>query len=397
LKALLIEPRDPLIARDGRPFEASPNARAKTMLFPLPSTTAGTVRTRAGSNAAGIFTETSPEALETVKNWEMRGPVLVMASGTKLEFFAPAPLDALMLDENDIHPLVPLALAGNVQISLDEVAPVGTRQRFTGKPKGMPSYWRWSYFEKWLTEPGDDTGKSNDGIRKPDKIGINGPMIEYRTHVKIQPDSYAAEESMLFGTSGLEFTHITPQLVNEDKGEILRAKRLALYIETSAQNSAEHRLWSMGGERRLSRWSTSEVKHPALPDAIKQAVVKNKACRVVLLTPAFFAEGWRPTFLCQNRCNVQVMLKAAIVGRPVVVSGWDYVSNQPKATRRLAPAGSVYYLKLDGTPEAIEEWLKATWWHNISDEEQNRKDGFGLAVVGTWSGELFTPNLEQED
>ncbi|MFZ2521089.1 MAG: type III-B CRISPR module-associated Cmr3 family protein, partial [Anaerolineae bacterium] len=31
MKTWLIEPRDPLIFRDGRPFSASPGARAKTL------------------------------------------------------------------------------------------------------------------------------------------------------------------------------------------------------------------------------------------------------------------------------------------------------------------------------------------------------------------------------
>jgi len=38
---MLIEPRDPLIVRDGRPFTNSPGARAKSLPFPLPQTLAG--------------------------------------------------------------------------------------------------------------------------------------------------------------------------------------------------------------------------------------------------------------------------------------------------------------------------------------------------------------------
>ena len=44
----IIEPHDPLIFRDGRPFGPNPGARAKTLSFPFPSTTTGGVRTRAG-------------------------------------------------------------------------------------------------------------------------------------------------------------------------------------------------------------------------------------------------------------------------------------------------------------------------------------------------------------
>ncbi|HZQ09120.1 MAG TPA: type III-B CRISPR module-associated Cmr3 family protein, partial [Anaerolineae bacterium] len=51
----LIEPRDPLIFRDGRPFNPTPGARAISLPFPYPSTLAGAVRTRVGQNENGVF------------------------------------------------------------------------------------------------------------------------------------------------------------------------------------------------------------------------------------------------------------------------------------------------------------------------------------------------------
>ena len=40
----IIEPRDPLIFGDGKPFSAIPGARAKSLLFPHPPTLAGSMR-----------------------------------------------------------------------------------------------------------------------------------------------------------------------------------------------------------------------------------------------------------------------------------------------------------------------------------------------------------------
>ncbi len=59
-----------------------------------------------------------------------------------------------------------------------------------------------------------------------------------------------------------------------------------------------------------------------------------------------------------------------------------------KATRRLVPAGSVYYLDLKGSAEDIKAWIKETWMQCVSDREEERHDGFGLAVLGTWSGDI---------
>jgi CRISPR-associated protein Cmr3 len=79
-------------------------------------------------------------------------------------------------------------------------------------------------------------------------------------------------------------------------------------------------------------------------------------------------------------------LEAIAVQRPQVVSGWDLALKKPKPTRRLAPAGTVFFLSLEGTDEAIKSWISNIWMQCISDEEQASNDGFGLAVIGTWSG-----------
>jgi CRISPR-associated protein Cmr3 len=53
----------------------------------------------------------------------------------------------------------------------------------------------------------------------------------------------------------------------------------------------------------------------------------------------------------------------------------------------MAPAGSVYWLTLNGSKAAIRDWATRHWMQSISDSEQDRKDGFGLAVLGTWPKE----------
>ena len=391
MKPILIEPRDPLIARDGRPFKAG--QRAKTLEFPLPSTTSGAIRTRSGSNAEGEFVQ-SPQ---TVKGWEVRGPILI--NPVNHMFYAPAPLDSLMVDSKQLHPLSPLQLDDQTSTNL-EYAPVGTRTRLEGKAKGMPKYWCWNHFAKWLLEAHTQT-------IKPETLGIPGPTLETRTHVKIEPGSQTAEQSQLFSTSGLEFIHV-PKLTPSKRHETLQhAERLALYLETNSGKTTNHDLWSVGGERRLSRWETeSTPEHPQLSGELLDRIKLAKACRVILLTPAYFKQGWKPEHLLGDRHGAAVKLIAAAVGRPQVVSGWDYahvgtdangriVRGQPKPTRRLAPAGSVYFLRLEGD---IENWCRQTWWQNISDEEDGffaRKDGFGLCVLGMWNGILEIPNLQE--
>jgi CRISPR-associated protein Cmr3 len=378
-----------MIARDGRPFGAG--QRAKSLEFPLPSTTSGAIRTRAGSDAQGLFVKTPEDA----KTCEVRGPLLI--NPESFELFVPAPQDALMLDSQHLYPLRPIRLDETTSTNL-ELAPVGTSRKLKGKPKGMPKYWRWKQYQQWLENDWQGIAAPQRQIDiLPKDLGISGPTLETRTHVKIESSSQTAEESQLFSTSGLEFTHVPDLTASERHATLQHAQPLGLYLETNAPEEHAHNLWSLGGERRLAQWNTTNApKPPELHDDLLEKIIKSGHCRVLLLTPAYFRDGWKPSFLLAERHRARVQLIAAAVGRPQVVSGWDYAIGGPKPSRRLAPAGSVYFLKLEGD---IKNWCQQTWWHNISDEEPNfaaRKDGFGLCVLGAWDGQFDTFNPQEE-
>src|SRR5690242_21691288 len=93
----IIEPHDPLIFRDGKPFGPTPGARAKSLAFPFPSTIAGSVRTQAGLDENGIFRfvekDLHKDELAALKGWAVRGPFLVQlnAEGEIEEWLLPAP------------------------------------------------------------------------------------------------------------------------------------------------------------------------------------------------------------------------------------------------------------------------------------------------------------------
>ena len=139
--------------------------------------------------------------------------------------------------------------------------------------------------------------------------------------------------------------------------------------------------------------------------------------RMVLATPALFEHGWKPAWIDRTSRKgsppgldgVQLELVSAAVPRRVAVSGWDLTNNdrpkavsgwdltnngRPKPVRYAAPAGSVYFFNvLEGSnPEVL---AKQGWLASISDTESsattgdvinnNRHDGFGMALWGTWS------------
>jgi CRISPR-associated protein Cmr3 len=372
-----IEPRDPLIFRDGKPFNPTPGARAKSLPFPNPSTLAGAVRTRAGQEQNGQFIGNPKELLEKV---DIRGPVLTNLQNPETCYF-PAPADCLVIAvENDKEKAKRL-WARPVEVETGEVSNLPDDLKFVSvcpveksKPlTGAPRFWKWEELQKWLLAP--ENQQTEIAL---EELGISGLTSESRMHVKIAPGAQTAEEGMLFQTSGLEFALLGEE---EKKSKNLQnLQEFALLLETDANLSAG--VDFLGGERRMVNWKEGG-KLPTCPPEIRAAILKQKSCRLVLATPALFENGYLPQL-----AGMPAQVVAAAVPRGTAVSGWDYTvkfKDGQKASRRLAPAGSVYFLKLEGEPEAIGKFVDTVWMHNISDEEQDRRDGFGLALLGAWN------------
>jgi len=390
----IIEPHDPLIFRDGRPFGPNPGARAKTLSFPFPSTTTGGVRTRAGL-VNDVF-EATDENVRAVKEIHVRGPLLVQLSTTNNmhdieDWMIPAPIDALLFERTqqekqiEIKQLVPVLPPNDTLTDFDLKNPeklwlVGLEQSDNRKPtKDAPHYWNWNAFQSWLLNSTDLSQQTTE----TKQLGHGGPPQEQRLHVSIDPETGTARDGALFETSGLEFTH---------GKQIYEAKRLALAVEVDEEGQGkkiEPGLTHLGGERRMVSWHKSDKAFPECPQELEDAIVEMGACRMFLLTPIYFTKGYLPTHLRQTRDGVTPELKAIAVQRPQVVSGWNLENGirGPKPTRRLAPAGTVLFLKLGKDTKAIKQWVRSIWMQCVSDELQDRKDGFGLAVLGTWSGE----------
>jgi CRISPR-associated protein Cmr3 len=388
----IIEPHDSLIFRDGRPFGPNPGARATTLPFPFPSTTTGGVRTRAGLEN-GVF---KPENSSRVKDIGVRGPLLVQLSQQEhmhniVHWMVPAPGDALLFEHQetehiDIKQLVPVLPQDNAQTDFtqkntENLCFVGLEEPDSRKPaKDAPRYWYWGSFESWLLNPATVSQQTT----QVHVLGQNGPQLERRLHVSINPETGTALDGALFETSGLEFTH---------GKQVSQAERLALAVEVDEDgqgNKIEPGLAHLGGERRVVSWRKSDRHFPACLPEVEDAVAGTGACRLFLLTPAYFTKGYLPTQLRQPRDGVTPELRAIAIQRPQIVSGWDLDKREPKPTRRLAPAGTVLFLHLKGEKGAIRTWVKRIWMQCVSDEPQDCRDGFGLAALGTWSGKAIT-------
>jgi CRISPR-associated protein Cmr3 len=392
----IIEPRDPLVVRDGRPFGPDPGVRATSLPFPFPSTTTGAVRHKAGLGADGSFDRAR---IPDVKTRPVRGPLLVRLDedeNTIAEWFAPAPADALVLETEQrggallIRQLVPLSIPPGAAINLsDELLPVGQTIRLPNKPyDDAPRFWRWDVFERWLRMPQEVLTI----LYRPKELGLRRLAVDWRVHVSIQPEQQTAVEGALFQTGGLVFT--SRDLEDECAGRLV-TERLALAVASEGNfERFAGGIAPIGGERRLAAWRRTEAAFPACPTDLSGAIARERACRLVLLTPALFTQGALPRELLAATAGVTPRLIAAAVPRAQTVSGWDMeVHNAngtygaPKPTRRLVSAGAVYFIQFDDAddPAAIARWVTEHWMTCVSDELQDCRDGFGLAVLGVGS------------
>ncbi|MFM7203048.1 MAG: type III-B CRISPR module-associated Cmr3 family protein [Myxococcota bacterium] len=468
----LIQPRDTLIFRDGRPFGATGSEGARSLPFPVPSTTAGLIRTLAGQDEEGIF---KSEKVQEVRKLRITGPFLVRLEKPKpsdtdaLTFFLPAPRDALFekheQDAHTLHPLRPVELDSHSLYSplsgkgessgtpsIEPRCLVGSIQRVKGKPTTGPAYWSWPVLRTWLShelsaERLPDTGAPAQPhtsvlaealkgelrqLRDP-RLGIEGPDEEARVHVAINSEVGTAREGALFTTRGRSFLKRETPGSSRDRGPVHEQLGLVVRVEggddSVKEPSFSARPVTLGGERRLSFLSPLNAAGPSqawlqtCPAEIRAAIVKNRACRVLLTTPAFFRAGAFPSWLCapdtiepMKRAPRPAQLMGASVERPQVISGWDLarpvgqtepgrdrpLRGRPKPTRRLARAGSVYFFSFEGWEEEhIRAWIDAVWMKAVSDdfekadgardEEEDRphfrRGGFGVALLGVWSGQ----------
>lgn len=274
----LIIPRDPLIFRDGKPFTAVPGERAKSIPFPFPATVAGAVRTRKGTNANGIFDRTKIKSL--LEDVSIRGPFLVeLEADKKVQWYFPAPADALQMSETEIHSLAPIEFDNGTSDLESGLKLIGAKNSINEKPiQKPPLYWNWESLQAWLLNPDVQLSLSE---------ATRGPQSETRTHVSIDKGSQTAESGALFQTSGFEFLKKSKKLSE--------ATQFALAIET--EETLDDGVDTLGGERRVVYWENSTTSLPKIDDVkddkenLKQKIEKDKHCRLMLVTPAFLKMG----------------------------------------------------------------------------------------------------------
>lgn len=362
-KGLVFEPRDPIVVRDGRALEGT-NAM-RNVAFPWPSSVAGCVRTALGPLGGG--TDWSPN-----RQVPVCGPWLVHHTSAGWQPLFPAPRDCFWQANPGQPPrrwrLRPSSAAATTDLgsSLQLVTPdwAGGRVQKGKPPRGLPGWWYAKALYSWLTRP--TSGEVFDKSTRVREIGPENPIrTEERTHVHISSASRTAAEGDLFSTEGARFN-----------GSMSHRYGLGATVAHAQRATiVQRRIVKLGGEGRISRVAASDT---VLPDfgRVRGALVNATRIRVILLTPGIFSRGALPDRI-EEVFGPGATIRAACVDRPEVISGWDMATNKPKGTRRMAKAGSVYWI--DGVDPSR---LEGAWMDSLCGDAQDRCDGFGRILLG---------------
>jgi len=387
--------RDPIVSRDGRPFGMNQGNRMRAVNWPLPSVVAGSLRTLLGKVKRREFSlDTAKDLLQV----EVSGLFPWGEQTEKLYF--PAPNDCVISPDKGPLRACPQDYEGGCDWPAPGLKPVmlttdDAREDF--KPRSGPAWWPVDQYVRWLL---------GLAVTINDEF-LQAPLVEERTHVHLDAATGVAAVGMLFTTAALSLTHLPRYKTIQDAPLDQRFAPVALLTRVVADNwtaSALARLDALhplGGERRLVHWNTANGNLSVwdCPKAVADALGSTNRVRMVLATPAIFTGGWKPGWLDHNltgsppESTVKLKLVGVCTQRWRAVSGWSLapvnekgqLDSQgkcgPKPVKRMVPAGGVYFFEvIDGTGAALAE----SWLRPVSDDEQDRRDGFGLALWGTW-------------
>lgn len=364
MNSFTIEPRDTLVAGDGRSHGT--NTANRSLDVPWPTSVVGLLRTEAGKGSDGRFDKTQ---IERILALGLRGPVVceLDAEDRPVDWLLDTPADLLCFADGDglvRRRLAPMALGEHERTNLPgELAHVILAgEPELRKPARTPRFMRWQAFQQWLLAP-------VDGAPAEAAAGVPGFEHERRVHVSVHPETGAVLDSALFETD-----HARYQRWDRSQPSSRAIRRFGLHVAFEG-SLPDRRVVTLAGERRLSYLRKTSAEFPAIPVDLVASIASSRKARVILLGPAVFDGGFRPSAIAG------ATVTAAAVQRPWVISGWDVAASQPKASRRCAPPGSVYWVTLPAELDA-ERWVRDVWFQNVSSEARDRRDGLGLAAVG---------------
>lgn len=383
---LFIEPTDVWLFRDGKPFDAGSDHRARSLFPANPSTIQGALRSKLllasgaplpdfalGQSAAG---DQRSHAVSQTIGWPgetprftLRGPFVARRQwddkgNEHYERFFPVPANVVKLKGSDDYVVLaplekPPFLANWPQ---DGLLPLWARTNHVlTEAKG------------WMSEPGlhvSLTSKSNTPLA-----------------VKVHHDDYLFARESRFGV-GLDSQVKRPQEGLLYQVEFVRPRwEVGLLVEVDDSQLTTPIQWpddgllSMGGESRSATYKLLANYTP--PVSQPPQVSSDGKTRLIayFATPAWLNGGWSAANWGQWLQGADLRLEAVAVQRAQPIGGakvdtTSQAGNFQKTMQRYVPAGSVFFFEADGAVNFTGQ--------PMTDSPDDGKIGFGQVFFGAW-------------
>ncbi|MEJ5369570.1 MAG: type III-B CRISPR module-associated Cmr3 family protein [Bryobacteraceae bacterium] len=381
---LFLEPVDVLFFRANKSF-GDPGSYGESLVPPWPSVAAGALRSRilvdSGLDLARFAhaLDPHPELGTPYEPGTFRLCALQLAlrrTDGAVEPLYPMPAD--LSAERDGERIVirqsrpvalPAALRSSYPLPLHPVLPQPVR----GKPLSgawlTPVGWK-KYLRGEAPQTGDIVFSSS--LWKPDpRVGIG-----------LDAWSRSVSEGRLFTAEAVAFR----QLVhggNFDAG---------FFVAVDGATPPQDGMVRLGADGRAA--AVHFLKNFSLPEPDYEAIARAGACRLILATPGIFSRGWLPEGVKEQNGEflfdlhgVRGRIAAAAVPRAAAVSGWDLAQEKPKAARRAAPAGSVWWLdRLEAAAGSLRTLVSSGLWPEPCPDAHRRAEGFNRIWIAPWPG-----------
>lgn len=375
MAAVLMRPVDTFFFRDNRPFSIGEDNVTTGLFPPRPGTVYGALRS-AYIHRYSDFDTFKSGTNEMIKRWmgtpseygdfALRGIFLHDEDGAVF----PLPLDYQVVKEGGREVAVPLVL----EREDDHFASDASAYRLYGPRDGKSASSEGAYVDEhtWKEELFHRSGmvvrRKDHWVTEEAKVGI---ARSERTKQAI--------DGMFYQMSMLRFKR--ENLKNQGPGFLVVCERAPDFSGVPyALLGGEGRPWVISSIDRAPLFTAEEERQ------IAEQIRETKVARIILLTPAFWQYGTRPSGFDPSSGHlyigegIRVRLLTAAIGRPLLVGGWDIVANRPKPRRPAVPAGSVLYVEVK--PEEAHAFVKAVHGRKWSDESAH--EGYGYAVCGAY-------------
>jgi len=370
---LFIEPNDVLLFRDGKPFVAGEDHRAKSFFPPTPFTLQGVLRSKvlfeSGVDLHDYAHATTPAALRLVQEiggigsgygqLQLRGPFLARRKNDEsITRYFPVPADVVKAGENFAvtKPLREFPFCDN--------APDNARPLWVHTDEPLKELRGWvveEEFEKYLK------GQNDFSVTPESDLLVHEP----RLGIALNYERRSTQEGMLYT---MEFLRL-----QEGVGFLLEVKGISQFQLACG-------FLQVGGDARAATYRVLQtpLKPLAKPDSLPQRF------KVVLLTPTWFSGGWKPKGdnWWQFFNGTKVRLIAAAIPRAPFIGGAfsddrqrSNHGNFQKTMRRFVPAGSVFFFESDGNVSINDVPFTET----PDGEGSFGQIGFGSSVITGWN------------